>query len=208
MIKNYIFDFGNVLAEFYPDKLTAPFVDDNETKRYISEIVFDRIYWDKLDSGSTTDDEVKTDIRNRVPEKLGDLACIVFDNWINTMTPVENMQQLISDIHKTGKKLYLLSNISIGFANSYKKVKWIKELLDHFDGLVLSGTVGKVKPDREIFEHLLKTFDLKADECLFIDDNAKNIEGAKEVGIEGYLFDGDAKKLRNYLGPGLTSDLQ
>ncbi len=200
MIKNYIFDFGNVLAEFYPDRLTAPFVKDEKMKKIISDIVFDRIYWDKLDSGSITDDEVRAEIRSRVPESLGDLACRVFDSWISTITPVENMQQLIYDIHKTEKKLYLLSNISIGFANSYSKVKWIKELFDCFDGLVLSGTVGMVKPDGDIFEHLLKKFNLKADECLFIDDNEKNIQGAKSVGIEGYLFDGDAMKLRKYLG--------
>lgn len=200
MIKNYIFDFGNVLAEFYPDRLTASFVPDEKMQKYISEVVFDRIYWDKLDDGTITDDELKAEVRSRVPEKFGDLACKVYDNWVNTLTPVENMEQLIYDIHETDKKLYLLSNISAGFANSYGKVKWIKELLDHFDGLVLSGTIGKVKPDREIFEHLLKSFNLKAEECLFIDDSAKNIEGARAVGIEGYLFDGDAEKLRNYLG--------
>ncbi len=200
MIKNYIFDFGNVLAQFYPDKLTAPFVPDKEMQKNISEIVFDRVYWDKLDKGGITDDEVKAEICSRVPKELGDLACKVYDNWVNTLTPVENMQQLIRDIHKTDKKLYLLSNISVGFANGYKNVKWIKELLDCFDGLVFSGTIEMTKPNKEIFEYLLKKFNLKAEECLFIDDSAVNIDGAKAIGIKGYLFDGNAKKLRDYLG--------
>ncbi|MBE7023849.1 MAG: HAD family phosphatase [Ruminococcaceae bacterium] len=199
VIKNYIFDFGNVLAEFYPDRLTAPFVSDEETRDYISNVVFDRAYWDKLDMGTITDDEVKNDIRRRVPENLGDIACKVYDNWINTLTPVENMQQLIFDIRKTDKKLFLLSNISIGFADSYGDVGWIKELFDCFEGMVFSGVIGKVKPDGDIFEYLLDRFGLKAEECLFIDDNEKNILGAKAVGIEGYLFDGDAKKLRDFL---------
>ncbi len=199
VIKNYIFDFGNVLAEFYPDRLTAPFVTDEEIKKQISDVVFDRAYWDRLDSDSITEDEVKKAISGRLPENLGEIACRVFDNWIKNITPVKKMQQLIYDIQKTDKKLYLLSNISIRFANSYTEVEWIKELLDCFDGLVFSGIVGKVKPGREIFEHLLENFDLKADECLFIDDNAENIEGAKAVGIQGYLFDGSADKLRKYL---------
>ena len=110
------------------------------------------------------------------------------------------MEQLILDIRKTDKKLYLLSNISIGFAKNYSKVSWIKNLFDCFDGLVFSGNIGMVKPSSDIFEYLIKTFNLKVDECLFIDDSLKNIEGAKLVGIEGYLFDGDAIKLRNYLG--------
>ena len=200
MIKNYIFDFGNVLAQFYPDKLTAPFVSDGELKRFISEIVFDRIYWDKLDAGTITDDEVRAGIRSRVSEELCDLACKVYDNWINSLTPVENMSQLIYDIHKTDKKLFLLSNISVGFANGYKNAKWIKELFDCFDGLVFSGMINKVKPNREIFEYLLEKYQLKADECLFIDDTLKNIDASKSIGMEGYLFDGDAKKLRDYLG--------
>ena len=65
---------------------------------------------------------------------------------------------------------------------------------------MFSGNFGMVKPNSDIFEYLIKTFNLKADECLFIDDSLKNIEGAKLVGIEGYLFDGDATKLKNYLG--------
>ena len=199
MIKNYIFDFGNVLGEFYPEKLTEPFVQDENIKKYISEVVFDRIYWDKLDLGTITDDEVKDGIKDRMPDDLKELACKVYDNWISSMTPVYGMQDLIFKISKTDKKLYLLSNISTGFADGYKNVKWIKELLSFFDGLVLSGTINMAKPNRDIFEYLLNTYNLKADECLFIDDNIENIKSAASIGIKTYLFDGDAQKLREYL---------
>lgn len=199
MIKNYIFDFGNVLGEFYPEKLTEPFVQDENIKKYISEVVFDRIYWDKLDLGTITDDEVKDGIKDRMPDDLKELACKVYDNWISSMTPVYGMQDLIFKISKTDKKLYLLSNISTGFADGYKNVKWIKELLSFFDGLVLSGTINMAKPNRDIFEYLLNTYNLKADECLFIDDNSENIKSAASIGIKTYLFDGDAQKLREYL---------
>ncbi len=199
MIKNYIFDFGNVLAEFYPDRLTAPFVQDKESAKLISGVVFDRIYWDKLDAGTITDDEVKADIVKRLPKNLGSTACKVYDNWINTMTPVPGMQELVDDIKNTGKKLYLISNISVGFAKGYCKVKWIKELLDLFDGLVLSGVVGLTKPNKGIFEYLLEKYNLNAQECLFIDDSEKNIKGAEATGISGYLFDGDALKLGSFI---------
>ncbi|MBE7043467.1 MAG: HAD family phosphatase [Ruminococcaceae bacterium] len=199
MINNYIFDFGNVLAEFYPDQLTAPFVQEPKLRKRISEIVFDRLYWDQLDDGSITDNRVKAGIRSRVSDEYVELACTVYDNWVKSLTPVVGMVQLISDICKTDKKLYLLSNISIGFANTYGEVPWIKDLFSAFDGLVFSGPIGLVKPDKKIFEYLLNQFDLKAEECLFIDDAPKNIVGAKKVGICGYLFDGDAERLRRYL---------
>lgn len=200
MIKNYIFDFGNVLAEYYPDKLTAPFVKDEETNKRIREVVFDRLYWDKLDSGDITDDEVKNGICSRLSEEDGKIACLVYDNWVKSMTPVKDMEKLIKEIHNSGNKLFLLSNISIGFAQTYSEVKWIKELLDNFDGIVLSGTIRKTKPNKDIFVHLLKEFNLNSNECLFIDDSPVNIRGAKVVGIEGYIFDGNVQKLREFLG--------
>lgn len=199
MIKNYIFDFGNVLAEFVPDKLTKPYVGDAETRKLISDVVFDRLYWDRLDDGTITDDEVKAEIRKRVPDSLGDIACRVYDGWICNMTALEGMTELVHDLKNNSEKLYLVSNISKGFADNYKSVKWIDDVLCCFDGLVFSGVVGKVKPDREIFEHLLGTYNLKPEECLFIDDSTKNIEGAAQAGIRGYLFDGDAEKLRKAL---------
>ena len=200
MAENYIFDFGNVIAEFYPDKLTAPFVSSESERKIISEVVFDRLYWDKIDDGSITDDEVKEGIKSRLDGERGKIGCRVFDNWINSMTPVPDMKELILDIKKSGKRLYLLSNISCGFAQNYKNTKWIAEILEVFDGLVFSGPIGIVKPSAEIFEHLLCKYDLKAEECLFIDDSEKNINGAAAVGINGYLFDGNAKKLREHLG--------
>ncbi len=199
MIKNYIFDFGNVLAQFYPEKLTAPYISDEKTKKYISDIVFDRLYWDKLDKGTIEDREVKDLICGRVPDELKEISCKVYDNWVNNLIPVQGMEKLIQDIYKSGKKLYLLSNISKGFKGSYHNIEWINELFRYFDGLVFSGEIGLVKPSADIFRHLLEEYDLNREECLFIDDSKINIEGAKNVGINGYLFDGDEKKLRQYI---------
>lgn len=199
MIKNYIFDFGNVLAEFYPEKLTAPYIFDKQTKEYISSIVFDRLYWDKLDKGKITDEEVKKSIRSRVPEELKEISCTIYDNWINNLTPVQGMQKLIHDIHKSGKKMYLLSNISTGFKEGYCNVEWINKLFSCFDGMVFSGEIGIVKPNVEIFEYILRKYNLNRNECLFIDDSEINIEGAKKANINGYLFDGNTETLRQYI---------
>ena len=199
MIKNIIFDFGNVLARFYADELTAPCVSDENARKIISEVVFDRLYWDRLDNGTITDEEVKEGICSRLPESYHKEACDVYDSWVKNLIPVPGMEKLVEDLSKTDKKLYLLSNISIYFANTYSQVPWIKNLFSHFDGLVLSGPIGKIKPDAEIFLHLLNEYGLNADECIFIDDTQKNIDGAAEAGIKGYTFDGDADKLREFL---------
>lgn len=199
MVQNYIFDFGNVLTVFDPDKLTAPHVADAQTRKLVSEVVFDRLYWDALDWGTITDEYIKADIRRRLPEELREVGCTVYDRWVHNLTPVPGMEKVVQDLRNACGKLYVLSNVSIGFANTYREVPWIRALFDNFDGIILSGTIGIAKPGKEIFEYMLDKFNLQARECLFIDDNAKNIETAKALGINGYLFDGDAQKLSVYL---------
>ena len=58
MIKNLVFDFGNVLVLFSPEYIVSQYLPDGEDKRLIVEILFDRLYWDKLDDGSISDEEL------------------------------------------------------------------------------------------------------------------------------------------------------
>ncbi len=199
MIRNYIFDFGNVLARFYPEELTRASVKKEENVKLIAEVVFDRLYWDRLDDGTISDEEVKAGIKSRLPEDLREEAINAYEGWIDNLVPINGMRELIADIKKRGAKLYLLSNISIGFAENYHKTEWIRELFSLFDGLVFSGPIGIVKPQPEIFEHLLNKYSLNREECIFIDDSEKNMIGAEKVGIKTYLFDGDVEKLKKMI---------
>ncbi len=200
MIRNYIFDFGNVLGRFCPEEMTGAIATDPADAAVICPVVFDRLYWDKLDCGGITDDEIKADVCARLPQKYHADACRIYDRWHTLMPPVPAMRELVAEIKAVGGRLYLLSNISIGFAEQYGEVDWIRELFSLFDGLVFSGSIGLAKPDPAIFEHLLKQYDLLAEECVFVDDSPKNIAACEAVGIRGILFDGDAAKLRATFG--------
>ena len=198
MISTYIFDFGNVLTRFDNMELTAACVKDPALWQEISEVVFDRLYWDRLDAGTITDEEVKAAICSRLSADKAELGCRVFDSWVDNLPPIPGMPELVAELKRSGAKLYLLSNISETFAKGYNRVPWIREVFGLFDGLVFSGLLGLTKPGRDIFEYLLDKYELSAEECLFIDDSPINIEGACAVGIEGYLFDGNVEKLREY----------
>lgn len=199
MIKNYVFDLGQVLAVFDPAALTAACVDDSETADLIRRTVFDRLYWDGLDAGTMTDEEARAGFCSRLPAHLHGTACRVYDTWVEHMAPIDGMQELVRDIKKQGGRLYLLSNTGVSFAEGWHRNPWLNRLLPLFDGMVVSGVVKLVKPDRKIFEHLLSRYELKAEETVFVDDNAKNIASCEALGIGGYLFDGDAQKLRQWL---------
>ena len=199
MFKNYIFDFGKVLVRLNHDKLASLYIDDETGRKAVIEAVFDRLYWDRLDLGTITDEDVKSGFCSRLPKELHEGACSVYDNCIYHQRPIEEMRKLLSDIKRQGGKLYLLSNISRGFAENYHKNPVLEDLFSTFDGLVFSGPLGIAKPDIRIFEHLLDTYQLKPEESIFIDDLPQNVEGAQKVGISGYVFDGDADRLRDYL---------
>ena len=199
MFKNYIFDFGQVLIKFDPYYMVSAFVTDEQDKEFLAPIIFDRLYWNGLDDGSLPHDDAKKAILKRIPQRLHKSACDIYDSWIRNLPAINGMSELLDELKKKGAKLYLLSNISNYFAENYESVPEIVEIFSKFDGLVFSAPIKMTKPSREIFEHLLAKFDLKAEECFFIDDSEKNIMGAKAAGIDGYLFDGDSSKLKKYI---------
>ena len=199
MFKNFIFDLGHVLTPFDAYALTRVYLKDEETVALVAETVFDRLYWDRLDAGTIEDDEVTAGFLSRLPKELHEAALNAYNNWIVNLEPTPGMCELVRDIKAGGCKVFLLSNTSVNLYENYHRSPWMKELFEIFDGLVVSGVVGLTKPNRQIYEYILDTYSLKAEESIFIDDNAKNIEGCQAVGIRGYLFDGDAEKLKEYL---------
>ncbi len=195
-IKNVVFDFGQVLVYFQPSYMVGAYVSDEADKALIEEVVFDRLYWDRLDSGDISDEEVVSAIKTRLPERLWDVSEKIYYSWIYNIPEIEGMSELIDRIkNRYNVKVYLLSNISNYFASHSEEIPILKKL----DGCVFSAPIGIVKPNREIFEHLCKAYKLSPEETLFIDDRLDNIEGALRCGLKGYIFDGDVNRLKDYL---------
>lgn len=196
MIKNVVFDFGQVLVHFEPEYMVRQYVSNEKDVSLLTEVVFDRLYWNKLDEGTISDDETLKACYERLPKRLWELADEIYYNWIYNIPEIEGMQELINYIKdKYGVKTYLLSNISKYFASHESEIP----ILSLLDGCVFSSAINLVKPDTRIYEHLLHKFSLNASECIFIDDRSENIEAAVSLGFNGYVFDGDSSKLRAYL---------
>ena len=199
MIKNIIFDFGQVLVHFDPHYMVTRYVTDEADVKLLETVVFDRHYWDRLDEGTISDEEVMDGVRSRIPERLHAAAHDIYYNWIYNIPEWEGMREAVCELKCRGYKLYLLSNICTYFAAHKDEIPMLKLL----DGCVFSGEIQIVKPTRAIFEHLLKKFGIKADETIFVDDRRDNIAGGEAVGIRGYVFDGNAARFMEWVDSNL-----
>lgn len=198
MIENYIFDFGNVIVKFDPDTIMKPYIKDEDERKKLSPIVFDRKYWDMLDAGAVTEEEVYDNIKNEIPEELRKGVKATLENWYFDLPVNNSVVDVIKTLKANNKKVFLLSNISRSFAEGYYRDQKLKEIFSFFDGLVFSGTEGIVKPNREIFELILSRYGLNKSCTLFIDDNIKNINSAKELGIKTMLFENNTDAILDF----------
>ena len=196
MIKNIVCDFGQVMVHFEPAYMVGVYVTDQSDANLLEEVVFDRLYWDRLDAGTISNEEVVSACKTRLPERLWDVAEKIYYNWIYNIPEMDGMPELIAKTkEKYQVKTFLLSNISTYFASHASEIS----VLSLFDKCIFSAVCGRIKPNRDMFEYLCTECNILPEETLFVDDNKNNIEGARQLGINAYLFDGDAAKLEAYI---------
>ncbi len=194
MIKNVIFDFGQVMIHFDPKYITEQYIKGEEAQ-LVEQAVFDTAHWYKLDSGEISDEEVISICHSRLPRRLWETAERVYFNWIYHLPEIDGMRDIVKKLKAKGIRVLLLSNISKYFADHAAQI----DTLSDFEGCVFSAAVGMIKPNADIFEYICTKYALNPSETVFVDDNSANVAGAERYGIKGYLFDGDASKLSQYL---------
>ncbi len=151
----------------------------------ILEKVFNSQYWRDMDAGLARADEVIPEILPQLPEETRELMAQMISNFYPYMPPLPKMEEFILRLKKAGYNVYLLSNATPRFFDVYQNVP----ALCLMDGYFISALYKIIKPQREIYEAFCKKFNLRADECFFIDDMPVNIEGARSFGMKGFVFD-------------------
>lgn len=192
MIKNIIFDIGNVILKFDRDFLLSNFYRGVDYE-LVKEVLFRD--WEKLDEDLLTLNEYKENVLKELPKHLHAPAIGVLDNWEYFMTYTKGIIPLIFELKQKGYKLYILSNMTRHFIERDYKFP----ILSEFDGIVYSALIKMVKPNDEIYEYVLKKFDLNPTECLFIDDTKKNLTAAARFKIETFHFQNNVQELREFI---------
>ena len=195
MIHNILFDMGNVLIYFDREVFMDRLGVSEEDKKLLMRQVFLSVEWVRMDRGSMVEADAVASCCTRLPERLHETAEKLIAMWDRPILPIPGMYELIEELKGKGYGIYLLSNASLRQHEYWPRI----EASRFFDGTLISADECVIKPQPEIYRLILERFNLKAEECFFIDDVPANIEGALCGGIPGAVFYNDVAYLRRNL---------
>lgn len=184
MIKNIVFDLGNVLISFKPEEFLDKAGYTNEAKKVIIRDIFKSNEWLMLDNGDISTTNAIERISEKSSLKTEEIAS-VFNFRTKIMYPIASNTKLLPGLKKHGFKLYYLSNFPDDlFDEVYNQYDFFK----FFHGGIISSRVNASKPNKKIFEIFLDKYSLLASESLYIDDSEPNIRSAESLGMTGLFL--------------------
>ena len=181
---NVVFDLGGVLLTWDPESIVSGMFSDPHVQELVLDKVFKHPDWLELDRG-TLDPQVAVD---QWTERTG-LPRADMDRLMaqvpHALAPMDDSIALLPRLKQNGHPLYCLSNMHTA---SIAHLEESYSFFDHFGGAVVSCRIHAIKPEPEIYSHLLETFDLEPRDTVFIDDMEYNLTAAAEFGIRTILF--------------------
>lgn len=184
MIKNIIFDIGNVLTDFrWEDFLRDKGFDEEMIKRLAEACVYSDV-WKEYDRGIWTDEEILDGFAANDPEITQEIHQ-AFGDFKDLVTPRDYAIPWVKELKEKGYKVWYLSNFS---NKATTECAECLGFIPYTDGGILSFRDKVIKPDAAIYELLLNRFGLVAEESVFIDDTLVNVEAAEALGIHGIHF--------------------
>ncbi len=185
MIRNVIFDIGMVLINFRYREYMEDLGFSEELQEIFCRKIIENQLWGDLDLGFRTEEDVIHEMKSRVAE-YPDEADAFFDRISDIVETFPYALPWIRGLKQEGYRVYLLSNYPKSLFALHAREKFT--FADAVDGRIISGYVRLVKPDPEIYRLLCMTYDLKPEECVFLDDRADNLEAAAALGFHTVRF--------------------
>jgi len=193
-MKNIIFDFGNVLVQWHPELVYGDYFGDEAKAWWFLRHVADNEWRLRIDAGESSETCIR-ELQQRQPE-YSEAIELYRSKWREMLTDeVPGMRELLHQLSMVNYQLYGLTNWSM---ESFPEAREHFGILQMIDRYVVSGAEGYVKPDPRLFQVLLDRYGLRAEECIFIDDNPDNVAAARNMGMRGIVFT-NAESLRKEL---------
>lgn len=184
MIKNIVFDVGNVLVTFRWRDHMRDLGFSREEIDILGRNWVKAPIWSELDRGVLTEEQAISLAIDKTPELEGRIRQF-YSNPVGLVVKREQTIPWVEGYKKRGFGLYILSNYPESF---WKAHTADFDFLPLMDGETVSYREKVIKPDPEIYRRLLRRYSLTAGECVFTDDKADNVEAARSVGLHAVLF--------------------
>ena len=148
MIRNIVFDMGNVLIRFDPDSfMDRVGITDPEDRKIVNRELFASVEWALMDMGLETEDTFEPKVLARIPNRLREKVRGLLRNWAYPRQYIPGMPELVQRLKNAGYGIYLLSNASVGQPAYWNQLP-VSKL---FDGTLVSAFVKTVKPCPAIY---------------------------------------------------------
>jgi putative hydrolase of the HAD superfamily len=180
MINTIIFDIGNVLIDFRWEAYLKDCGYDEEVARKVADATVMNKLWKEWDRGAKEADELIELCCRQEPGVEKEIRRL-FDDFLLLVDEYDFSADFIKELKKNGYKVYLLSNYS---KRNFELGKAYFKFYPYVDGGVISYEIQHIKPEPEIYEALIKRYDINPAEAVFLDDLPENLEGAKPFGFE------------------------
>jgi putative hydrolase of the HAD superfamily len=186
MIKNIIFDIGNVLIGFDWRDYMKGFGFSKEKENAIAKAMFGSPAWNEVDRGVLSIDEIEQLFIANAPQYADDIPR-VFRGAPACLTRRDYAIPWIQELKSQGFSVYYLSNFSRFVLEPTRDT--VLDFLPYMDGGVFSYELQLIKPDPAIFRALTERYpNIRPEESVFFDDTPANIEAAADLGFQAIHF--------------------
>ncbi|MBR4514757.1 MAG: HAD family phosphatase [Lachnospiraceae bacterium] len=187
MIKNIVFDVGDVLVHFRYRDYMADLGFPKEEIDFLEENMVLTYYWHRLDMGVENEDEAVTHFQELFPQYTDDIA-LFWEKIEDIVKEFDYAPGLVQSLKDKGYKVYALSN----YPDKLSDLHWKHfEFLKLVDGYLISAKEKLAKPDERFYRLLESRFGLDLTECMFVDDREVNVEAAAALGMKAVHFTGE-----------------
>lgn len=188
-IRHIVFDIGKVLIHYDPDLPFSRLIPDTGRRRWFFDNVCTSEWNIEQDRGRSWND-AEALLIERYPDEADNIRA--FRTHWHEMVPhhYEDSVAIMLGLIEDGRDVTMLTNFA---ADTFAEAKVKFPFLDRPRGVTVSGEIGLIKPDRAIYQRHAADFGLEPAASLFIDDSAKNVQGAIDAGWQAVLFEGADK---------------
>ncbi len=194
MIKNLVFDLGNVLIEWNSEKILTYFEPEKERRQVLRQAIFESGVWHQTDKGELSLKEACEEVLTQLDASYHSAIKNIFYHWYEVVYVYSDLQERIWLWVAQDYRIYILSTTCEIFYHIEKA--GLLPIYPLLSGYILSSEVGVVKPEAEIYQKLLKKYNLNPVESVFIDDIQANLDTAAELGFETILSTSETENIR------------